>query len=59
MNFWGEGRTGAEMMEQGLTDDDATNGTSILDVSGFLGKHTLAPLDQGDLAGHCLGVSEL
>lgn len=42
-----------------LTNDYASNGASLLDVSGLLRKHALTPLEQGNVALDVFSVSDL
>lgn len=42
-----------------LTDDDSSDSSSLLNVSGFLCKHALSPLQQSDTSGHQLAVAQL
>jgi len=42
-----------------LTDDYAADGASLLNVSGLLCKHTLAPLEQSDVALDVLSIGDL
>lgn len=41
------------------TDDNAADGASLLDVSGLLCKHTLPPLEQGNVALDIISVGDL
>ena len=42
-----------------LTNNNATNGSSVLDVACLFCKHALSSLYQGNFPHHCLGVSKL
>lgn len=42
-----------------LTNNNAPNGTSILNVASLFCKHALSSLYQSDFSHHCLGVSKL
>lgn len=42
-----------------LTDDYASNGASLLDASGLLCKHTLAPLKQSNVALNIFSIGDL
>lgn len=42
-----------------FTDDYASDGTSLLNVSSLLCKHALPPLEQSNVAQDILGISDL
>lgn len=46
-------------LQSELTDDYASDGAGVLDVTGLLCKHALTTLQQGDVALDVLAVGEL